>query len=150
MHYFGNKVDLFGAAMRLPITPTETVTAFEGADPDQLGEMILRKLLTWWEDPEGLAVWSGLIRSAMVDEKAAQMLKEFLTSAVLQRIARTLGGADAEYRVSLVASQIVGLGVARYIVRIEPLASASTDELVSALAPNLQRYLTGDLGGDGR
>lgn len=73
------------------------------------------------------------------------MLREFLTQAVFRRLADTLGVADADIRVALVASQIVGLGIIRYVVRLEPIASATTDDLVASIAPTLQRYLTGDL-----
>jgi hypothetical protein len=60
-------------------------------------------------------------------------------------IGELLDAPDAELRVSLVGSQLVGLGIARHVLGIEPLASASTDQLVAAVAPNLQRYLTGPL-----
>lgn len=146
MHYFGTKADLFAAAVQLPVTPSEVVAALGRVDPDQLGELVLRTLLDLWEDPDALAAWLGLIRSATSDERAARMLREFLDSAVFSRIAHVLGGGpEAEYRVSLVGSQIVGLGIARHVVGLEPLASASPDELVAAIAPTLQRYLTGPL-----
>lgn len=148
LHYFGNKADLFAAAVQLPVTPSEVVTVLTDVDRNQLGETILRTLIELWQDPDTLAVWLGLVRSAMSDEKAARLLREFLSSAVFSRIAHALGGgAEAEYRVSLVASQIVGLGIARHVIGLEPLASASPEELVAAVAPTLQRYLTGELAG---
>ena len=73
------------------------------------------------------------------------MLREFLTQAVFERLAGKLDAADAGYRVALVASQVVGLGIARHVLRLEPIASASTDELVATVGPTLQRYLTGPL-----
>lgn len=145
MHYFGNKVDLFGAAMHLPLTPTKAIAELTDVEPDKLGEGIVRTITTVWDHPDGLAVWLGLLRSAASDQKAALMLKEFLTTAILQPIAATLDDDDADYRLSLVASQVVGVGVARFVIGLEPLASASNDELVAAIAPTLQRYLTGDL-----
>jgi AcrR family transcriptional regulator len=153
LHYFGNKADLFGAAMRLPVVPSEMVDTLGQVDREHLGEAILRTLMALWDDPESAAIWLGLMRSAMADEKAAAMLKQFLTTAVFARIAPTLGYDDdtvAEYRLNLAASQILGLGLARLIFRLEPLASADTDELVTAVAPTLQHYLTGDLDGDTR
>jgi Tetracyclin repressor-like, C-terminal domain len=114
-------------------------------EPEALGETMLRTLATVWEDPDGLAAWLGLLRSAVVDERAAAMLREFLASAILGPVAQRLGSDDASRRVSLAASQIVGLGIARYVVRLEPLASAPMDEVVASVAPTLQRYLTGDV-----
>jgi hypothetical protein len=72
-------------------------------------------------------------------------LRDFLTNVIVEPVGDLLDQPDGPYRVSLVGSQIVGLGVARYVVGLEPLASASVDDLVAAVAPTLQRYLTGDL-----
>jgi Tetracyclin repressor-like, C-terminal domain len=119
-----------------------TVTA---AEPTALGEAILRAILDLWDDPQALDAWLGLVRSAVTDDRAATMLREFLSAAILGPVAARLGTDDAAHRVSLVASQLVGLGIARHALRIEPLASASTDQVVTAVAPTLQRYLTGDL-----
>jgi Tetracyclin repressor-like, C-terminal domain len=73
------------------------------------------------------------------------MLREFITEEVLGQIARRLGSPDARLRATLVGSQIIGLAMARYIVRVEPLASAPAPQVVAAIGPTLQRYLTGDI-----
>jgi hypothetical protein len=74
------------------------------------------------------------------------MLREFVTATIFTRVAKELGMPDAHLRASLVASQMIGLAVARYTLRVEPLASAPRATLIAALAPTIQRYLTGDLG----
>ncbi|MBA3528260.1 MAG: TetR/AcrR family transcriptional regulator, partial [Propionibacteriaceae bacterium] len=74
------------------------------------------------------------------------MLREFLTHTVVKRIAAKLSPDHAQLRVALVGSQLAGLAMARYVIQLPPLASVSTESLVTAVAPNLQRYLTGDLG----
>jgi hypothetical protein len=127
----------------LPISVRHGLALLAETDPDALGETMLRTIAGVWEDPDGLAAWLGLLRSAVVDERAATMLREFLASAILGPVAQRLGADDADRRVSLAASQIVGLGIARYVVRLEPLASAPMDEVVASVAPTLQRYLTG-------
>jgi hypothetical protein len=114
-------------------------------EPEALGVTALRTIAGVWEDPDGLAAWLALLRSAVVDERAAAMLREFLASAILAPVAARLGSGDAVRRVSLAASQIVGLGIARYVIRLEPLASAPMDEVVASVAPTLQRYLTGPI-----
>jgi hypothetical protein len=88
----------------------------------------------------------ALIRSAVSEERAAAMLREFMTEEILGRIARELGTPDATLRTNLVASQLLGLIMARYVIRIEPLASAPAPVLVAAIGPTLQRYITGDIG----
>lgn len=146
LHYFGNKADLFAAAVDLPVSPTEVVATLIEVDPEQLGEAVARTVVGLWEDPDALAAWLGLLRSAASDEAAATMLREFLTETILGRVAGVLPADGAERRVALTASQIVGLGVARYVIRLEPLATMPPAEIVTAVAPTLQRYLTGDLG----
>jgi AcrR family transcriptional regulator len=146
LHYYRSKADLFVASVRMPVSATETIETVTAAEPAALGEAILRAILGLWDDPETLDAWLGLVRSAVADDRAATMLREFLSAAILGPVAERLGTDDAAHRVSLVASQLVGLGIARHALRIEPLASASADDVVTAVAPTLQRYLTGDLG----
>jgi AcrR family transcriptional regulator len=147
LHYHRTKADLFAAAVRLPLSPSESFAALEPVGRDDLGEAVLRLVLATWEDPDALDAWLGLIRSATTDDAAATMLRDLVTNVVVERMGDLLRLDDAAvaYRVSLVGSQIVGLGVARHVLRLEPLASASTSDLVSAVAPTLQRYLTGAL-----
>jgi AcrR family transcriptional regulator len=145
IHYYGNKFDLFTAAVRFPLSPREVLDALEDTSPDQLGEALLRTVIGLWEEPDSLDAWLALLRSATSEEQAATMLREFLTQAVFERLAGKLDAADAGYRVALVASQVVGLGIARHVLRLEPIASASTDELVATVGLTLQRYLTGPL-----
>jgi hypothetical protein len=78
----------------------------------------------------------------MTSEPAAAMLREFISRAIVRRVAGVLDVPGAELRAALVASHIVGLAIARYVVRVEPLASATEDELVALVGPTLQRYLT--------
>ncbi|MGH2659499.1 MAG: hypothetical protein ACRDHS_07490 [Actinomycetota bacterium] len=102
-------------------------------------------MLDVWEAEETPAQALALLRSAVTNERAATMLREFLSSAILGSVAVLAEEGDAPFRASLVASQIVGLGIARYIVGLEPLAAASTDEFVAAIGPTVQRYLTDEI-----
>jgi hypothetical protein len=96
-----------------------------------------------WDTPSGRDVLTGLMRSALTHEDAAQMLRQFLSTAVFGRVAAALDRDDPELRASLAASQMVGVALVRYVIRIEPLASADIEDLVPFLAPTLQRYLVG-------
>ena len=77
------------------------------------------------------------------------MMREFVTREVLGRIAEALDLPQPQLRAALVASQLVGLALARFVIRLEPIASADVETLVACYAPTLQRYLTGPLPGDG-
>jgi AcrR family transcriptional regulator len=145
-HYFGNKERLFVAAMELPLEPERILAAVTGGDPQRTGERIASLLLLLWDNTETRNPLLALVRSAVSNEQAARMLREFVAAAIFTRVAKELGMADAPLRASLVASQIIGLAIGRYVVRIEPLASTPRETLIAAVAPTIQRYLTGDLG----
>ncbi len=142
-HFYGTKERLFVAAMRFPIVPSEVIGRVAAVERGHLGETIVRTVLGVWEREETRAQSVALLRSAVTNERAADMVRGFVTSAILGSIATVAHDDEPEYRASLVASQILGLGIARYVVRLEPLASAGEEDLVAAIAPTLQRYLTG-------
>jgi AcrR family transcriptional regulator len=144
-HYFGTKQELFVAAVQLPVNPVEQLMAVLNEDPDQAGRRMVETFLSVWDHAATQSPLLALVRSAVGDEHAAAMLREFITEEVLGQIAHRLGSADARLRATLVGSQIIGLAMARYIVKVEPLASAPPAQVVAAVGPTLQRYLTGDL-----
>lgn len=142
MHYFGTKADLFAASVDLPLSPSVEVPALT-TDPSRLGESILRTMMGVWDNPDHRNAWLALLRSATSDAGAARNLREYLTSSILAPLADALDAPDADMRVALVACQIVGLGLTRYAIEVEPLVGASDDEVVALLAPALQQTLTG-------
>jgi AcrR family transcriptional regulator len=144
-HYFGTKEELFVAAMELPVRPSEMVPALLAPGPEGLGERILRMFFAVWESDSGGSL-QALIRSAASNERAAAMLREFVGKELIGRIARALEVDHADLRATLAGSQIMGLGMARYVIRVEPLASADRETVIAAVAPTFQRYLAGDLG----
>jgi len=155
-HFYGTKDQLFAAAMRLPVNPREVLA--EALAPgsrgqeQSLGEHLLRTVLGVWEVAEIRSTFLGLLRSAPTSEQAVVMLREFLAGAILGPLtaaaiqaAPGADGKDAGYRAALVASQVLGLGLTRYVLEVEPLAQANSEDLIAAIAPNLDRYLSGDL-----
>jgi AcrR family transcriptional regulator len=145
-HYFGNKDKLFLAAVDAPADPDELLPQVLAADRSVLGAAVVRMALHVWDGP-GRPAGLALLRSAVANEWTAKLLREFLVSKVLRKVVSTLGFDPDERaaRASLVASQLVGLVMARYVLRLEPLASATPESLVAAIGPTVQRYLTGDL-----
>ncbi len=111
-----------------------------------MGAGVVRTLLTVLDGP-AQAAGLALVRSAVGNEWTAKLLREFLVSQVLRRVLATLDlpPDEAAVRGGLVASQLIGLVVGRYVLRIEPLATADPEELVAAIGPSVQRYLTGDV-----
>ena len=144
-HYFGTKQELFVAAVQLPVNPVEQLMAVLASEPDQVGRRLVETFLSIWDHAADRSPLLALIRSAVGDQQAAAMLREFITEEVLGQIARRLGSPDARLRATLVGSQLIGLAVARYIIRVEPLASAPAAQVAAVVGPTVQRYLTGDV-----
>jgi AcrR family transcriptional regulator len=145
-HYFGCKDKLFLAAVDAPADPGDLLPEILASERDVLGAAVVRMALHVWDGPTrpaGLA----LLRSAVSNEWTAKLLREFLVSRVLRRVVSTLGFDPDERaaRAALVASQLIGMVMARYVLKLEPLASASPESVVAALGPTVQRYLTGDV-----
>ena len=142
-HYFGDKADLFAETVGAPLRPDRLVAQVLAGPRDKVGENLVRALVTAIDEPRVSKRAVALLRTALGQEFAAALLRQFIAREVLGRIAATLDGENAELRASCAASQMVGLLVARYGVRIEPLASASVDEVVRRIGPVMQWHLTG-------
>jgi len=141
-HYFGTKEKLFLAAMNAPINPGELIPEALAGPRAQAGERLIRLALTVWDSPAGSAAL-GMFRSALSNEWTARLLREFVITQILRRAVGELvpDPAEAPMRASLVATQIAGVLVARYVLKIEPLAGADREVIVAAIGPNVQRFL---------
>jgi AcrR family transcriptional regulator len=145
-HFFGSKAGLFQAAMELPVDVERVVPMLLADGLDGIGERLLRFFVSVFEATGDRNPFITLLRSAVSHEDSARLFREFLTEQILGRVAAAVQLPHARLRASLVGSQMAGLILARYVIRVEPLASADTDTVIAAVAPTVQRYLTGDLG----
>ena len=143
-HYFGSKDDLFLAALQAPIDPREVLRPVAEGGVDGAGERLLRTFLSVWDDEATRLPLLTLVRSVFEPEREP-LIRDGFMRMVLAPIGQALGLDDVELRMSLVGSQLMGIVLARYVVEVEPLASASHEQLVAAYAPTLQRYLDGSL-----
>jgi AcrR family transcriptional regulator len=161
-HFYGTKERLFAAAMSLPLVPSEVLTAAfaevaasqaaVGQEGNGLGENLVRMALTVWERTEVRGVFLGLLRSALTSEQAADLFRGFITDAILGPVAAAakrsnpaVTADEAAYRAGAVATQMLGLALSRYVIKLEPIASAGHAELAATVGPTLDRYLTGPL-----
>jgi AcrR family transcriptional regulator len=147
-HYFGTKDKLFLASMNAPINPGELVPQALAGPREEAGERLVRMALTVWDSPAGAAALA-LFRSALSNEWTARLLREFVITQVLRKavVEMSLDPAEAPMRTGLLATQIAGLLTTRYVLKIEPVASAPAETLVKAIGPNVQRFLTEPLPG---
>lgn len=144
-HYFGTKDDLFLAALQLPVDPRVALAPAIAEGPDGAGERMLRVFLSVWDDPELQLPLLGVVRG-VVEPDGQRLLRDGFLPAVLGPVGVALGIDRPELRMPLLASQVLGLILVRYVLAVEPVASMSADEVVAIYAPTLQRYLTGPLG----
>jgi AcrR family transcriptional regulator len=144
-HWFGGKEGLFAeAVLKLPFNPMDIVKILLAAEPDDIGQTIVRTFLSIW-DATGGGVFTALIRSVTSHEDAALALKGFFFEHVFKHVIAKHAPDNHEFRATLVATQIVGMGMVRYVVRFDPLASADIDTMAAAIAPTVQRYITGKI-----
>jgi AcrR family transcriptional regulator len=141
LHYFGSKEGVFRAAMDFPIDPAEFIPRLLAPGLDGLGERLARFFLDTWDSPAGQPLL-GLIRSVVGSEDAAALLREFVSREVLGRLAKALEVDQPQLRASLAGSSLIGLAMLRYVVKIEPLASAPSEQVAAWVGPAIQRYLT--------
>ena len=145
-HYFGNKDQLFLAAIEAPINPAELLDRVAAGDRADVGDRLVRTLLSVWDSPAGSAA-IALVRSAVANDAMSTLVRQFIVNRLVRGAIVRMGvdRAEAPLRATLVASQMAGLVMVRYVLKAEPLASASPDAVAAAIGPTIQRYITGPI-----
>lgn len=145
-HYFGGKRQLFLATLDFPFDPAEELAQVTAGPPEELARRVLGRLLQVWDSPAGAAA-VAVVRTAVQRDWSVALVREFALSRALRPLMSAIDAPQAErqWRANLVATQLIGLIFTRYVLRLEPLASAPHSAIVDAIAPTLQRYLTGPL-----
>lgn len=144
LHYFGSKAALFAEALAFPFEADEVVERIVTGPRSQLGRRLALFFLSIWDEPARREHMMGMLRAATTSPDAAALLREGLGERVLRPVGEHLG-PDGPLRMSLCAAHLVGLGVTRYIVHLEPLASLEPGAVADLISPALQRYMTGAL-----
>ncbi len=140
-HHFGTKADLFGAIIDAPMRPDLALPEILAGPRDDVGPRIVRYVLEAWEQPEVRRRGVALLRTAIGNKLTTPLLAGFLSRELVGRIAHLLAVPDADLRATLAASQVAGILIARYVLRLPALAEASVDDIVARVGPTLQRYL---------
>ena len=140
-HYFGSKEGVFLAAVEFPVDPAVFIPRLLEPGLDGLGERLVSFFLETWDSPAGGSLLA-LIRSVVSSDLAADLMREFVTREVLGRLAVAIKLDHPQLRAGLVAPQLVGLAMLRYVIMVESLAGASRGELARWIGPSIQRYLT--------
>lgn len=144
-HYFGSKQDLFIAVVELPFDPEVVIPTLLAPGREGVGFRLAAFAVGMLENPEARRTMTGLLRATASEDEAAARVRDLLMARLLGPLARHLGGDQPELRAALTAAQISGLAFARHVLGVPRLADASPEELVAAIGPVLEHYLTGDL-----
>jgi AcrR family transcriptional regulator len=144
-HYFGSKDDVLLASLDVPFDPREVIPALTRDGVAGLGNRIASRFLAIWDDPANQTRLVTVVRASMSSTAAQDLLTNGVARMILRPIREVIATPEAELRTSYVASQLLGLAVTRYVLRLEPLASAPSEAVSAAVGPTLQRYLDGDV-----
>ncbi|MFF9771433.1 TetR family transcriptional regulator [Streptomyces sp. NPDC053086] len=142
-HYFGTKEQVFAAAIEVAFAPAlNAPNAVADGPVDGVGERLTRFVLGVWDNPTTRAPLLAILRSAVNNETAAAVFRRLVASQLLRRVAAQLDLPDAELRAELAAAQIVGTAMMRYVIKLEPLASADLEQIIARVSPVVQAHLT--------
>ncbi|GAA4616933.1 TetR family transcriptional regulator [Actinoallomurus liliacearum] len=135
IRYYGSKEGLFAAAVDVDLRLPDLAAL----PPDRVGEVFVRHFLALWEGPGPGEVLTVLLRSAVTNESAAERMRMIFAT----QVATALGPSveDGPTRAALVAGQVLGVALCRYILRLPPMVALDAETLVAYLAPTVQRYI---------
>ena len=145
VHFYGSKASLLAEVIEWPFDPEVEMPKLLKDGRGRVGEHLAALMLRTWEADGGRNPILTLLRAAATEPRAAQLLSDFMSERLYGPLMELLGSDQPDLRAELAVSQLVGLGMARYVLRFEPLASAKPREVVGWVGPTLQRYLTGKL-----
>jgi len=141
IHYFGSKEGLFITATGMPAALPGLFRSLGTLPRQDFVQALVRGYLELVDSDSSRNAIIALVRSAVSNDKAAAMLREFLTAELLPVITRLTGQPDAQLRASLIIAHLIGIAVLRHVLRVEPLAKATPGEIVGLAAPVIEQYL---------
>lgn len=146
-HYYGTKEKLFAAAVHIPIDPMDVIGPLREVPLDELGRTLPSTLLALWDSEIGAAFIAEL-RSILAGSEVS-LFRSFIQEVIAVEVGSRVDNPPGSgiIRIQFVASQLVGVVMARYILELEPFKSLPAQQIAETIGPNLQRYLTGDLPG---
>jgi AcrR family transcriptional regulator len=144
-YYFGRKEQMFAAVMELPVNPGEVIERAFADGLEGVGTRLVDLFLGVWEDPASGPAMQALFRGAAAREESRRALSEFAAKEVIGRYAGHLTAEEPERRASLAATQLLGVAIMRYVIRVEPVVTLRREDLVADLGRTIQGYLTGPL-----
>ncbi len=146
-HYYGTKTQLFAAAIHIPIDPMQVIGPLQQIPVEEIGYTLPSLLLPLWDSEMGKG-FIATLRSILAGNDPS-LIRSFLQEVIAKEVGSRVDDppGSGPIRVQFVASQLVGVVIARYILELDPFKSLPVEQIAETIAPNLQRYLTGELPG---
>lgn len=146
LHYFGSKEQLFVATLHVPVNPAAILRGvLDEAEPGHMGERLVSTMLGVWDATAHRNPLIAVLRSVAGEGPVSDTVRQFIERSIIAAFAERLPGPEPQLRAVLIGSQVAGLLLARYVVRLEPLASADRDRLAAIYGPTIERYAYGEL-----
>lgn len=140
-HFYGTKEKLFLNALEIPVRMPEALAAAAAGDRAGLGSRIVLAHLRVWEDTSARPAMMTTLRSAATHRSAAAVLRNYATGTIRQALGKVITGDDAELRIALISTTLIGLSLTRYLVRLDPVPQTSAQELAARLGPVIDLHL---------
>jgi AcrR family transcriptional regulator len=145
VHFFGNKVNLLTEAIDWPFDPEVQMPSLLEEGRRNVGRKLAELAIGTWDEQGTRHPVFTLLRAGLTEPEAAEMLRSFMLRRLYGPLMERLGSDRPELRAALAVSQVIGVGMGRYVLKFEGLAQARSEDVINWLAPVLQRYLTGKL-----
>lgn len=141
MHYFGSKDQLYAASIEIPLDPLELISVVSRGPREEIGMRLARLFFTVWEQPGMRDPILAILRGAISGrEEGTLAFREFLSTVLLPQVEAEMPGPNARLVTELAVAQLVGIAIMRYVVKLEPIASASIDTIIESVGERLQTY----------
>jgi AcrR family transcriptional regulator len=147
VHFFGNKATLLAEAVDWPFDPEVEMPKLLAGGRRQVGRRVVELFIRTWDDEGTRSPILTLLRAATTEPRAAELMRDFLHRRLFTPLMARLDADQPDLRTDLVIAQLIGLGMTRYVIGLDRLASAEAAEVVDLIAPTVQRYLTHRLDG---
>ncbi len=146
VQYFGSKSGLFAAVVEWPFDATQVANEVQEVPQEEVGLYMAGRFLDHWDRDEERNPIISLLYAALGDPAAAAMLRDFITLNFALPVVKRARGDRPELRAALLASQLIGFGLGRYVLAFDALTATTSDDLVAILGATLQHTCTAPLG----
>lgn len=143
-HFFTSKDGVYAASIEASFDIGMLIDKVLASSREEAAEVLVREFLAVWGNEESREPILAVLRSAVSYDEAADMLTNHIIKQSVGRIVAAFTSSDTELRATLISSQLIGMALLRYVLRAEPMASASPEVIAGWLVPTISRYLTGN------